>query len=285
MISIHAPTSNPAALAMDWFCPWWHSPELWHPGQTERLRNPGLLEIADAIVSSPWTPAIYRGGVRRESHFIQSSLIVLDYDEGFTLEQAAKKFRRFRHIIGTTKSHQIWKGTHPPCDRFRVVLFLMHNVYSLRIYKENYASYVDLAKSDNQVKDAARFFFPCVDIISCNEGYSIPYLVSPIARIKRTATRESNDRVVKEEPRLKIEYHGTQEGVNRKKRWFGMERWQQFSFYEGLRNKSCFMAACDLFEQGKGISEVEAWIFGVGTSLPEAQVRRTIRSAQKRKVG
>ena len=286
MISLHEPTTNPAALAHDWYCPWWHAPELWEQGQLSPRPAPSLVDLADTISRYPWTPAIYRGGVRRESHFLQSRLIVLDYDEGLTLADAQRKFARFRNIIGTTKSHQKPKGEHPPCDRFRVVLFFMYNLYSMRMYKENYAAYVKLAKSDEKVKDGARFFFPCSEIISCNEGYSIPYLVEPIARINaRTAMHDANDKELKKATRSVQEYHGTTETVKWKRRWFGMELWQRESFNQGRRNDACFKAACDLFEQGKGISDVESWILSVGTSLPEAEVRRTILSAQRKKMG
>jgi hypothetical protein len=291
MLSLHAPTTNPALLAHDWYCPWWHAPEGWALGQTEAWKQPSLLDLARLICLQPWAPAIYRGGVRRESHFIQSRLIVLDYDDGLTLEQAMQKFARYRYIIGTTKSHQKQKGDKPPCDRFRVVLFFMHNVYSLQVYKENYAKYVEHAGSDAACKDGARFFFPCVEIIACNEGYSIPYLVSPTARrttIRKDLVRNDKEQIVanktgSEHHIPKKEYHAPTGKSKRK--WSGIEAWAKNSYTETKRNISCFQAACDLFEMGKTESEVEDWIKGVGTSLEEEQIMTCIRSARKRKKG
>ena len=47
--------------------------------------------------------------------------IILDVDEGITIEEAREVFEDYKYIIHTSTSHQIEKGDKPPCDRFRLI--------------------------------------------------------------------------------------------------------------------------------------------------------------------
>lgn len=267
MISTHLPTSNPAALARGWSYPWSADPTDWQSGQTES-REATLDAMCQAITSSCWSPARFEGGHRLEANFLSAQVIALDFDEGRSLDWAIEKFARLKHIIGTTKSHGVQKGEKPPCDRFRVVLFLPHIYTHLPLYKSVLSAYVELVGADKQVKDGARFFYPCRDIISVRDGYTCPQITARknIAHSSLRATHRipTNDRNLRS----------------------GCRAWQSGAgFEEGSRNISCFKAACDLFEAGWTYDKVVDWLLVTGTSLPRTEVETTVRSAEKSKRG
>ena len=279
MISLHAPENQAHALAHGWTFPWGTDPGAWQAGQTSPWEC-SLDLLAQLIVTRPWSPSRYDNGHRHESNFLGSRVVALDFDEGQTLTWAVEKFARLKHIITTTKSHGIAKGKKPPCDRFRVVLFLPHLYSHLPLYKSMLAAYVELLGADEQVKDGARFFWPSKDIISIKEGFSCPELrqkkqvpktapatTQPVERTTRTHTHIAESRG---DPTTKS----------------GCRAWKSGAgFQEGIRNRSCFQAACDLFEAAWDEGKVRDWLVSVGTSLPDAEVGATIRSAHKTKRG
>ena len=48
--------------------------------------------------------------------------IILDVDEGMTIEEAKETYIEYKYIIHTSTSHQVDKGDKPACDRFRIML-------------------------------------------------------------------------------------------------------------------------------------------------------------------
>jgi len=48
--------------------------------------------------------------------------VILDIDEGYSLDQARQEFADYIHIIHTSTSHQVEKGDKLACDRFRILL-------------------------------------------------------------------------------------------------------------------------------------------------------------------
>src|SRR3972149_855154 len=83
-----------------------------------------LKSIANLVCSSQfyaWSPGIFKSNYRNLDNFISMDVIALDFDSGMSLDEAAIVFANYAHIIGTSRSHQIVKGTTPACDRFRVI--------------------------------------------------------------------------------------------------------------------------------------------------------------------
>ncbi len=70
-----------------------------------------------------WAPALYPADSRRGSeNVIHLSCLVLDYDDGTTIEQAHERWERWHHILHTTWSH---KEEH---HKFRVIVPLAQPV-------------------------------------------------------------------------------------------------------------------------------------------------------------
>lgn len=60
-------------------------------------------------------------GYRDNAHAKEMYLLVLDYDEGMTIDEAVERFEQYEYVIYSSWSHQHTKHESPPCDRFRVV--------------------------------------------------------------------------------------------------------------------------------------------------------------------
>jgi hypothetical protein len=128
------------------------------------------LALANYIKASPWAPGIFEDGLRANKNLQSIDLLVLDIDEGCTLDEAREYFKNYWHIIATTKSHQKEKNGIT-CDRFRVLLKLIWPAED----DEEFKGFWFAAKAkwpfiDDACKDSARFFYPCVDVISMEDG-------------------------------------------------------------------------------------------------------------------
>ena len=87
-----------------------------------------LATLADLIIQgTPWSPAIFKDGMRSNENFQSTNLLVLDIDDGWPLATAIETFSDYAHIIATTKSHGIEKKGKV-ADRYRVVLLLDRHV-------------------------------------------------------------------------------------------------------------------------------------------------------------
>ena len=82
-----------------------------------------LDRVADMVRSAGQYSAVeFREGYRDAAHAIPySELMILDYDDGVTLGDAAEMFRQYIGIVATTRNHRKEKNG-VACDRFRVIL-------------------------------------------------------------------------------------------------------------------------------------------------------------------
>lgn len=125
--------------------------------------------LGDIITNETWSAIQYKGHRRREvDSIVDTELLVLDFDDGMTLDEAIKEFKNYRCHICTSKSHQKEKNGKV-CDRFRVVL---HGDVRLTI-KENYkramlALLTRYPQADQKCKDLARIFFASPGMVYSN---------------------------------------------------------------------------------------------------------------------
>lgn len=80
-------------------------------------------KIADLVKSKfNYSAGAFKDNYRKADNYLNySDMIILDIDDGKTIEQARIIFEPFDYIIATTKSHQKEKNGIV-CDRFRVLL-------------------------------------------------------------------------------------------------------------------------------------------------------------------
>lgn len=121
------------------------------------------------IMESMWAPGVFEGNVRANARLESIQLLVLDIDEGCSLQGGLEYFKDYKHVIGTSKSHGVEKNGIV-ADRFRVILFLDKPATSDAEFKEYwFAAFAKWPFIDKACKDSARFFYPCKEIISVNE--------------------------------------------------------------------------------------------------------------------
>lgn len=144
--------------------------------------------IGAFICSGGWTATVFEGKSHKKADFLQhSGLLVLDFDEGLTLDAAKARFAPYRHIIGLTKSHQSIKnpGTgseKPACDRFRVLLFSERAAGSAEeLEQANKDVFKWNPEADKSGRHAAKVWSPCTKIVaSVSTGLLIP-MSAPVA--------------------------------------------------------------------------------------------------------
>lgn len=125
---------------------------------------------AAVAVEYLWSPGIFRNKHRAIADFISLDLLVLETDQGCTVEQALDLFKSYKHVIMGSKSHRREKNGKIE-DRLRIVLFLDQAVDNDLDYKATWATaYKRWPFIDPSCKDASRFFYPSPTMISMNEG-------------------------------------------------------------------------------------------------------------------
>lgn len=128
--------------------------------------------LAKCMAGYVWSPCVWRWGKRKQSNFIGALWCVMDFDDGdMSLDQAVRTWQDMTHVIGTTKSHQQLKNGHV-CDRFRVAIRWKDPITDLRRYRYNMVKFTNKYPCDTSCRDAARFFFPCKEIVSVGEGFA-----------------------------------------------------------------------------------------------------------------
>ncbi len=142
-----------------------------------------LPQFCDIITRNIWSPIIWNEGLRNKHRFLSAAYFVLDFDGTRPLADVIKFVRDFElaHIIGTTKSHQKEKiaksgKISPPADRFRVVLRADGSQVNRELYEYNMGILDEAMDSDGSCADAARFFYPCKEIVAMGKGNACRWL-------------------------------------------------------------------------------------------------------------
>jgi hypothetical protein len=134
----------------------------------EEIEYSSVEELGAIIIGESWAPALFTERKRLIKNLISIDLLVLDVDDGCTLDEAKEKFKDYKHIIATSRSHQKEKNG-VICDRFRVVLFLSEPLSSDDDFKATWTRASKLFPFiDPACKDSARFFYPSPGITSIN---------------------------------------------------------------------------------------------------------------------
>lgn len=225
-----------------------------------------MSQIEDIILNEKYSLGIFEDNNIVKANFIEAHSFALDFDGGYSLEDAKKDFKNFRHIIATTKSHQ--KKKHGIVDdRFRVVLFFTERITENDTFKSTVKYVMSLfPKADRACSNSNRWFYQSTEIIQVgNKGKTIDLYYST----ETNADISSEVLLVK-----KGKLSSTSKGLLRK----GLE--------PGNRNNDTYGIAKDF--QCNGYSEDEAIKYIVKAydetetlsfDFTEDEVTNTIRSA------
>lgn len=151
------------------------------------LEIPDISHIPDIITKSTYSLGWFNNNHRKNENFKGSEFIGLDFDNGMSIETALETFKEYTHIIGTTKSHQKEKSG-VIADRFRVILKLDKEITNYQDYKATATALLTkYPQADVKCSDAARMFYPCVEILSSNfNGLSIPIFYHVAKEVLKT---------------------------------------------------------------------------------------------------
>ncbi len=99
---------------------------------------------------------------RNIENFESASGVVVDIDEGLSIDEAVKKLKgeKLNHIIITSKSHQLQKKQSAPQDRYHILIFFSREVGYVNEYQKsfNYLRKI-FPQLDERCQDLARFIF------------------------------------------------------------------------------------------------------------------------------
>lgn len=145
---------------------------------------PLMLRVAQIAATKIWSPIVWRDGVRRGEQFLYADYCVADIDEGASIYEARRRLDQLgiSYAIVTTKSHQKPKGEHKARDRYRVVTRFTRRIKDRREYTHNSRLFGNLFSADN-THDAARSYFPGIDIVTIKPGRPLR-IVPPPPEIK-----------------------------------------------------------------------------------------------------
>lgn len=259
----------------------WH-PDLDHLGDGRFYAKgwigkdaPTSHEVANIITKYAASSCLWASGYRIKKNFRVADWMGLDFDEGMTLEEAVKTFSSYLHIIATTKSHQIEKN-NKVCDRFRVFLRFGNRCTNAKDYEATARMLVKKFGADKACVDAARFFWPCREVVVCKSGGKVIEVVdSTVEEMNKKKTqieREQVQRVLY--PRGVIPAH--------------IQNKLRFGVVEGRRNVTCYGIGADLGASGFSENEIMSLIEDspiLSNDFTFSEALTAVRSGMKKSQG
>lgn len=254
-------------------------------------------KIMDLVKSDfNYSAGTFLNGYRNKSNYGNySNMIILDVDDGLTIDKAHQMFLPYNHIIATTKSHQREKNGIV-CDRFRVLLPTETPITL------NEKEYTTLMKSimrkysfvDQSCKDASRFYYPSKDsIVSYKYGF-INFVWQDLYqeqleleqlekdRIKRLRDFNKNSRKKPTDTfeTTKEEYLRSILNTDKLLKLIKFDT----KFGAGSRNNYLYSIGCYLMDNDMTDEEIISailWINNQGDGIPEDEIRKTIFKSLK----
>jgi len=137
-------------------------PHLWKKGYKKQFFK-SLEDVANLLRSNfrCISAGFFESGEAKNDNWLGQCFLILDVDDGLTLEEAKKRFSGYECVIATTRNHQKEKNGEV-CDRFRV---LLPTAEPIECDKETYTeamSYLlsnEFSFADKACKDVSRIFF------------------------------------------------------------------------------------------------------------------------------
>jgi hypothetical protein len=229
---------------------------------------PTISEVSQIILKYPNSPCMWAGGVRKKDNFRYSEWLMLDFDEGLSLNEAKEIFQPYLHLIATTKSHQIEKKGKIE-DRFRVVIKLDKTLSTAQDYEATVRKYVSKWGADTACVDAAHFFWPCREVVQ------MQYMGVVLPTVDAEQIQERRDAAEKK----------------RKKNWDMVYRTDKvipprvqnrltYGVADGCRNIACYGIGADLGYLGFSFEEIFSLVMSSAIPISnEAKVTKEVAAS------
>ena len=148
---------------------------------------------------------VWSNGQRKGENFQSVEILILDIDEGYSIDQMKKKLEGYQALIVTTKHHQskMKNGKEiAPRDRYRLFLPLAQPIDIPMHYKQIITGVIKEFKADEACKDLARYYY-------CNPNQEVYFLEGVMIDVEKYLTDVKNsENTSKKEPqqeRIRIE--------------------------------------------------------------------------------
>lgn len=163
-----------------------------------------LEDIVEQTCTYNYSPFIFKDGLRKGENFMGATLLIIDVDDGFSIDEAKEKLAGYKSIIVTTKSHQLGEKNGKPikkCDRYRIFIQLQEEIYDKEVYKKVISKLIEDFNGDRACKDIARFYYhnpkQLVYKIDGDEFYDISkYVVEDEASSSTIIDKQTSEKIV-----------------------------------------------------------------------------------------
>ena len=237
-----------------------------------------------------YSPFIYENNYRLEknSKLEECNTIMLDFDDGLTIEEARELFKDYTHIIATTKSHQKEKNGYT-CDRFRLILPLEENLdTTIEEYKQTMAFLILKYGNDKACKDIARFYYGYENsevIVHYGKFFFDYDVVQKQAKLyfKIQKDKEKKANAIAA-PVYKPTYNTDVPKIDYLRSILYTDKLLEvLKFYErfGAGGRNTYLFSCAKYLQDEGLSNEEVknailWVNNQGDGLKEKEIENTI---------
>lgn len=250
-----------------------------------------LNKICDLVKSEyNYSAGTFKNGYRKADNYQNySDLIILDIDDGLTLNEAKDVFMQYDYIIATTKSHQKEKNGII-CDRFRVILptetpiILDKNDYS-KMMEEVHKEFPFV---DKVCKDASRFYFPSIDSqVFTHSGFCSffweEYYEKAKARYELDEDKKERLKNLRQTFSEKKDFEEIEKidyirKIAKTEKLLKLLKYDE-KFISGQRNKTLFTYGKYFQDLGMTDDEIKdnlLWINNQGDSIPEDEIYKTL---------
>lgn len=240
-----------------------------YPNEYNRIAVANWSVVAKIATTCRWSPIIWQDGRRKGDNYQGSHFAVLDIDDGLTLTEALTFLYQHNlgHVVVTTKSHGIAKGSEPAIDRFRIILLWSREIIKPSEYTFNLRKLAQSWAADRAATDLARVFQPGKDIVSIRSGERIFVKAKPEIR------QMDRDLAAK---------YRTKKGIKRFAQEF-LDCGRLDS--TGGRKRTIYSVACELAQSGIGPAESLRMILSAPIDwqgISQSNVQSCVLSAQRR---
>lgn len=223
-----------------------------------------------------YSAGMFIDGGAVNTQWMHQDCIILDVDDGLTLEEAYIKFQKYEGLISTTKSHK------PEHHKFRVILPIQQKTTctfeeyteAMRLLMDTHFTFVD-----KQCKDPARIYFATTKsefiILDGRLLFDFEEWVEKAKRVKQVRQWEEAQKPERRDDGTKADWY--------KEHWKTTQMLNALNYHDkfsqGQRNGTLY-AWAKYFEE-MGFSDVEIkdivfWLNSQGDGVDPREIERTI---------
>ena len=252
-------------------------------------RKQGAFEGLHKIVCSNlrYSAGTFENGHITDKNYLpEQNLIIIDVDDGLSIEDTKNLFKGTKYLIATTKSHQIEKNGIV-CDRFRLILPTISKFHlKPTVYAETYLnilSSLGMSAADTKCQNASRWYYGVEDAKYWYNPDPDAEMIDIRPFIKDSSenhTGASNVDKFIASSRADGLSHGEDQA-----RLDGAYRWFLSRTTTGTRNDMIFSFGCMVKEQYQSVSyesEVRKFNSMISDSLRESEIATILNSISRR---